>query len=146
MSEVGRGDGSAWRELLQADDRLRLQPPAGADRLDSVERDLGVKLPAQLRQLYDVSDGVYDLLGRWFVIWPLADLVERNGPHWIGWENEVRRTLLGFGDDGTGAPYCIARAGGSVIFKWSPIDQELTPIASTLRDFWLSRYSGPSTT
>ncbi|MFG1911669.1 SMI1/KNR4 family protein [Kribbella sp. NPDC048928] len=137
---------SAWWELLQADDRLRLQPPAGAAGLDSVERELGVKLPAQLRQLYDVSDGIYDLHGQWFAIWPLGDLVERNALDWIGWETEVRRTLLGFGDDGSGAPYCVAREGGSAIFKWSPIDQESTPIASTLRDFWLSRYPRPSTT
>lgn len=125
-----------WRALLAADGGFRLREPATAGDLARVEAALGVALTAELRALYLVSDGVYAEQGQWFVIWPLADVVERNSVEQVGSEGPARRELIGFGDDGTGAPFCVARGGEAGVHLWSPITQEADQVGATVEDFW----------
>ena len=127
--------GLDWQGLLAEGD-FRLQGPASADDLARAEAALGVALPAELRALYLLSDGVYAVQGQWFVIWPLADLVERNSAEQVGAEGAGRRELIGFGDDGTGDPFCVPRSGGNGVLLWSPITQEADQVGETGGEFW----------
>ena len=78
--------------------------------------------------------------GNCFVIWPMAELIERNreagqagGP--------ARQQLIAFGDDRTGNPFC-AQQGHEAVYYWSAIDQEATRIANDLPTFWRAWVSG----
>jgi cell wall assembly regulator SMI1 len=88
-----------------------LRPPADPDEIAAVELRLGIKLPTELSELCEAADGTYDKPGRWFVMWRLGDVADWNLEAWYGWEAEARRTFLGFGDDGTGRPFCVALGG-----------------------------------
>ncbi|GIF02452.1 SMI1/KNR4 family protein [Paractinoplanes rishiriensis] len=134
-----------WRALLAYED-VELQRPATPDAVERVEAALGTVLPAELRALYLVSDGVYHRSGHWFVIWPLADVLQRNSDGWVGWESSGRRHLIGFGDDGTGDPFCVPRDGGAGVLIWHPIGQEAIRLADTLQGFWIGLNSGTITT
>ncbi|GAA4595648.1 hypothetical protein GCM10023107_34830 [Actinoplanes octamycinicus] len=125
-----------WQVLLARIDGFELQKPVAPDELTRAEASLGTALPAALRALYLATDGVYDKLGQWFVIWPLADLVERNSNRRILKESAPRRRLIGFGDDGTGHPFCVPRDGRIGVFLWSPILQEADRLAHTIEEFW----------
>jgi hypothetical protein len=61
--------------------------------------------------LYLASDGVFDRVGQWCVIWPLSEIVTRNLQAWALEDVPGRQALVGFGDDGTGAPFCVPRDG-----------------------------------
>ncbi|MGW1341874.1 SMI1/KNR4 family protein [Kribbella sp. NPDC002412] len=136
-------DAGAWRQTLQAaDDGLELQPPADPGEIAAVELRLGIPFPAELRGLYEATDGILDKPGEWFVMWRLGDVARWNLEAWNGWESEARRRLLGFGDDGTGDPFCVALDGETTVCTWSPIEQEARPLAPNLREFWLGWLSG----
>ena len=76
-----------------------------ADFADA-ERRLGVRIPNSLRALYSDGDGRYDDGGHWWVVWPIDQLVAENEEYWReGW---LDRSLLAFGDDGTGDPFCLS--------------------------------------
>src|SRR5215468_909264 len=71
-----------WRQLLGADDGYDLCPGATAGEVAAAEAALGTTFPAQLRGVYLASNGVFDRTGQWFVIWPLPEVVARNGIAW----------------------------------------------------------------
>lgn len=140
-------DGTAWRQTLQAaNDGLELQAPADPGEIAAVELRLGIGLPAELRGLFGATNGIYDKPGEWFVMWRLEDVAQWNLEAWNGWESEARRRFLGFGDDGTGDPFCVALDGDSTVFTWSPVGQEARPLAPNLREFWLGWLAGEITT
>ena len=127
--------------LLSADDGLRLRPSALADDLGACEAELGSPFPQELRSLYLASDGVWDEPGQWFVIWPLAEVVERNRlAHDV--EGPNRREWIGFGDDGTGRQFCVDRQGGNAVYDWSSIDQAATRLAEGVAEFWAAWVAG----
>jgi hypothetical protein len=130
-----------WRQLLGADDGCELRPGATADEVAAAEAALGAAFPADLREVYQASDGVFDRSGQWFVIWPLAEVVTRNRQAW-SWAGPARRGLVGFGDDGTGAPFCVPRPGSGGVFAWSVIGGEATFLAGTVAEFWSRWVSG----
>jgi len=109
------------------------------------ERSLGIELPVDLREMYEATDGLYDGPGEWFVMWRFADLVERNLEAWKA-ESADRRLQLGFGDDGTGNPFCVRVDGGGGVFVWSPIEQDAVLLAADLREFWPGWLAGRITT
>src|SRR4051794_33955107 len=100
---------TTWREVLR-ENAVEVQEPVPPGDLAAGERRLGIELPADLRQMYEATDGLYDGGGEWFVMWRFADLVERNLEAWK-LESGDRRLQLGFGDDGTGNPFCIRLDG-----------------------------------
>jgi hypothetical protein len=127
---------TGWRQLRSADDACELRPAATIDEVTAAEAALAAVLPAGLRELYLVTNGVFDRPGQWFVIWPLPEVVTRNREAWAQDSSPARRELIGFGDDGTGAPFCVRRDGGSNVFAWSPIDGKATLLARSVAGFW----------
>jgi len=119
-------------------DGVRLQSGVTDEELRDAEADLGCHLPQKLTSLYYRTDGVWDEPGQWFVIWALADIVARNREA-SQVEALARQQWIGFGDDGTGNPFCVARRGGEAVYYWSPIDQEATFLADDLPSFWTAR-------
>lgn len=110
------------------------------EELDAAETALGATLPDPLRRAYGERDGWYRTDGDWFVIWPLDRIVFENR---IRWEGGVLITdLVGFGDDGTGAPFCWWRDRRSdEVVRWSSIDAEVEdrwPDLDAFRSAWCS--------
>lgn len=91
------------------------------DDFKDAEARLGVSLPAWLREVYRAGDGRYRSDGEWWIVWPLERLVEENVRLWdIGTLDD---SLVAFGDDGTGSPFCMSLNGASsAIARWSFID------------------------
>jgi cell wall assembly regulator SMI1 len=131
-----------WHRLLSTDDACELCPAAAAGDVTAAEAGLAAVFPADLRQLYLVSNGVFDRSGQWFVIWPLPEVVTRNSQAWTQDVSLARRELTGFGDDGTGAPFCVPRDGSSSVFAWSPIEGKATLLAKSVADFWSGWIAG----
>ena len=131
-----------WRQLLSAGDGYQLRPGVSRAEAAAAEAALTAALPAELKDLYLASDGVFDATGQWFVIWPLAELVTRNQDAWSRDARSPRQALVGFGDDGTGAPFCVIREDGSSVFAWSAIDGEATLLADTVAGFWSGWVAG----
>ena len=125
-----------WRPLLSADDAYELCPAATTDEVTAAEAALAAVLPTDLRQIYLFSNGVFDRSGQWFVIWPLPEVVTRNREAWTQGASLARRELIGFGDDGTGAPFCVPSDGGSSVLAWSAIEGKATLLARSVADFW----------
>jgi len=125
-----------WRQLLGADDGYELCPGAGDGEIAAAEAALGAVFPEQLREVYQASNGVFDRPGQWFVIWPLPEVVTRNREEWSLTDSPARLGLVGFGDDGTGDPFCVPRDGSDGVFHWSSIDGEATLLAGATAEFW----------
>lgn len=119
-----------WRRLLRADDGYELRFGAGLSEVAAAEAALEAMFPEDLRQLYLASDGMFDAPAQWFVIWPIADVVIRNREAWSCEDSPSRRNLVGFGDDGTGAPFCVPRDGSGGFFYWSAILLQCTTSVS----------------
>ena len=133
-----------WRERFGADSDLALQRPATEEEVGAAGRALGVSLPKLLREMYLATDGLYSLPGQWFLVWQLTYLVERNLDDWsASWAVAERRNLIGFGDDGTGDPFCVRRDGNPGVFIWSPIEETVTRLAGSLDEF-LDRWQANS--
>jgi SMI1 / KNR4 family (SUKH-1) len=129
-----------WRTVLASNHGNQLRPSASAAELDRAEALLGAVFPDDLRGLYLATDGVFDKPGQWFVVWPLAEVVMRNRQAWAA-QSTARQGFVGFGDDGTGAPFCVPRDGSIGVFTWNPIEQRADRLAATVEQFW-SGWSG----
>ena len=124
------------RALLGEDDGYDLCPGATVGEVAAAEAALRTAFPAQLRGVYLASNGMFDRTGQWFVIWPLPEVVARNSKAWSFTDSQVRHKLVGFGDDGTGTPFCVPRDGSTGVFAWSAIDGEATLLADSVAAFW----------
>jgi cell wall assembly regulator SMI1 len=71
-----------WRALLAAHDGVETRPAVPDVDVRAAEAGLGVVVPVELRDLYAVSDGLFDHAGQWFVVWPLVEVVTRNQEAW----------------------------------------------------------------
>ena len=128
--------GIDWRQLLSADDGYVLCPGAAGGEVAAAETAPAAVFGGDLREVYLASDGVFDRPGQWFVIWPLSEVATRKRQAGSLEGSPVRRGLVGFGDDGTGAPFCVPRDGSGGVFAWSAIDGEATRLADTVARFW----------
>lgn len=108
--------------------------------LDAAERRLRIRLPHALRALYGNGDGRFDKDGQWWVVWPLNQLVSETETYWR--EDWMDRSLVAFGDDGTGDPFCMHHDGSSdAIARWSMIEREVFENYQSMTDFtiaWLT--------
>lgn len=127
-----------WRILLAEGDGYQMRPAATEQDVALHEERLREPLPLQLKNLYLVSNGVYDRAGQWFVVWALPDLAPRNELEWAA-DAAGRRELLAFGDDGAGARFCVPRDGGPGVFLWSSLVEAPSWLANDVGDFWLGR-------
>jgi hypothetical protein len=123
-----------WTAVLRRDDGYRIQSPASASAVADVESAFTVIFPDSLRALYLTSDGLFDELGQWFVIWPLAQVRTVNQESWA-FECGLRPGMLAFGDDGTGAPFCIPADGLPGVFTWSAMGCSATRLADDVLSF-----------
>ena len=132
-----------WPALLQREG-YELQPGACPEALEAAEGVLGLRFPDGLRSLYMVSDGVFDTVGQWFVIWPVGMLADQN--------TRLRNggllpsgPVIAFGDDGTGDVFCM-KPGQQDVSCWHPIDGSMPQLASDLATFWRGWADGTITT
>jgi cell wall assembly regulator SMI1 len=104
------------------------------ERIVEVETQLGVALPPPLRSLYEHGDGRFRPDGQWWVVWPLNRLLVDNLDAWRrGW---LPRSLLAFGDDGTGNPFCVdIDEGESDVLRWNWIDEAVERSEGPMADF-----------
>ena len=131
-----------WRTVLDADG-YGSRPGVDVQTLHRAESMLGRRLPAWLASLYRDSDGVLDVAGKWFVIWPIDMLVAENLARWSA--SDLPRHLLAFGDDGAGYPFCL-QGHESPVVCWYPIDQSAVVLAPDIESFWRGWTSGSITT
>jgi hypothetical protein len=110
-----------------------LASPADATKLIEVGTALGSLLPDLLVALYRANDGLFDRDGQWWVIWPLAQMVEAKA--WLARFDGYLERWVPLGDDGTGDPFCFHRAD-QVITRLSTIDGIHETFAHGLADFW----------
>jgi hypothetical protein len=122
-----------WPSLLAKTPGLQLRPGATAHELARCEERLQATFPVLLKQLYLVSDGIYDQRGHWSVIWSLADLAQLNERQWD--QGGPQRI-----------PFCVTRDGGAVVFSWNPIEARPRWVANDLGDFWAGWTTGEITT
>ena len=131
-----------WRTVLDLDG-YESRPGVDVQTVQRAESKLGRRLPSDLVPLYRDSDGVLDLGGEWFVIWPIEMLVAENLARWDA--SDLPRHLLAFGDDGAGYPFCLQDHQPPVIC-WYPIEEEGTVLAPDIESFWRGWTSGSITT
>jgi len=75
----------------------------------------------------------------------LNRLVAENQAAWDEDASSLPRTLLAFGDDGTGNPFCTPADGHDEVLRWSWIDGDVEYSEDTMDAFrtrWLSRGFG----
>jgi hypothetical protein len=131
-----------WWDLLHVDGS-ELRPGASTKALDAAEAALAIPLPQELRSLYRASDGVFDAVGQWFVVWPLDVLVDENVRRR---ENGVLpESMIGFGDDGAGNPFCVEE-GQSSVSCWYVLEDRKEPLAVDIATFWRGWTGGTITT
>lgn len=152
-----------WRELIEAmtadvqpigdlDPGPDFFPGVTSEQLDEVEHELGLHLPAPLRELLGESNGVLVEFGQ-HLIWNTDELVEHNRlPQDLLREgqayrsSQIRQRLFFFGDAGVdgirfGFPITVDSQMSEQVFAWYPIGDEQVHKASSLRDYiesWLS--------
>ena len=115
----------SWREGAQA----RGVTPGAActvQQIADAEASLGHRLPPALSALYRLADGFFDEPGQWAVVWPLHRVVSENLQFRDG-PLTLPSTLLAFGDDGTGSPFClpVEERSPSAVVRWNWIDDEV---------------------
>jgi hypothetical protein len=131
-----------WRQMLNDGDRYQLCPGAAGDEIAAAEAALEAVFPAELRAIYTASNGVLDRPGEFFVIWRLPEVVARNQDEWGLDDGPFRRRLVGFGNDGSGAPFCVPRDGGAGVFAWSATTGGATRLGRSLTAFWSGWLAG----
>jgi len=112
---------------------IRPGPPAETSTLARARVALGHVLPPELETLYVAADGFFHEEGQWWVVWPLRRVLEKNPS---AWRSGLDASLLAFGDDGTGSPFCmhLAASDGTVV-RWNWIDQEVESRYPSLAEF-----------
>ena len=137
-------DPIVWAEILEPFD-IATAPPRSSGELRNAEAQLGSTLPTDLRILLAFSDGLFVAVGQWYFVWPLDRLVSDNlalRADASGFPSD----LLAFGDDGTGAPFCMSMPDDQEVCSWSPIDGEAKWLNDTLEAFVLGWLTGTITT
>ncbi|MBM3995794.1 MAG: SMI1/KNR4 family protein [Planctomycetes bacterium] len=138
------------------------RPPALSQDFAELESLLKVLMPLELRSLFLDSNGVMSMLsvddGDWFedmwLFWPISDMVKQNlRMRWATMHpyDDNRRycprgdDLLFFASNGADGTFAHPiNAQGVVepsVFVWTPIGDELTLLASSLKEFvraWLT--------
>lgn len=108
-------------------------PPLSAGDLAQAEKALGTLIPDPLVRLYRASNGTFDKQGQWWVVWPMAQMLESRT--WLSEFSGYLHEWIPFGDDGTGDPYCFQRADDSIT-RLSMINGDHEPFAQDLAEFW----------
>jgi hypothetical protein len=92
-------------------------------QLAEAESRLKATLPDALKAMYRAADGQSNADGQWWVVWPLDRLVAETLQRWN--DGMLDPSLVAFGDDGTGDPFCVYSEVESPVSRWSVIDAEV---------------------
>jgi hypothetical protein len=119
-------------------------PPCSSARIADGERSLGAALPDELVALYRAADGLFDEPGQWYIVWPLDRVVVTNVQLWN--DGLLDQGLVAFGDDGTGAPFCLRRHDPARrhVLRWSLIDGAVETDEGVLNTFLRTWAHGPA--
>lgn len=139
-----------WREILGGlGTSIVLTQSADAMQLAEAEAALGHALPAALRELLSVTDGLrgeYDIA----LVWPLERIVSGNlsfrTSHTFKELYMPFDCLLFFSDAGNGDQFAFTVLAGEIrrsdVFVWNHEDDSRTWVASGLRQFLEGSISG----
>lgn len=109
---------------------LRVGTPCSEKAFDAA-RALGVALPADLRRLYLVADGIFDESGQWWAVWPLDQVVRNNVD--LRAAGLISPDRVAFGDDGTGEPFSVVSDGP--VERWSLIGGDVESTWNSVAEF-----------
>jgi hypothetical protein len=139
-----------WRELVQSlSSRVRLSAPAQASVIARVERELGLRLPAELQQLLLESNGIEGDYGA-SLVWPIEairaqNLTFRARPDFRSLYMPFD-CLLFFANAGSGSQYAYAVLDGAVrrtdVYLWNHENDSRLWVAPSLQQY-LGRCLGP---
>lgn len=138
-----------WRERITSWCSIAAYAPGcSTDVLDAAARELGVRVPPELRDLLTESDGV---LGEYEagLVWPISRIVEDNQSFRANADFRDLYMpfgdLLFFADAGNGDQFAFPIQGGAIrrpdIFAWNHESDSRTWVAPSLErylDWWLS--------
>ena len=124
---------SEWCDAARAAG-ARPAEPCSENALTDAEQLLGRAMPDVLRRLYEVTDGVFDEPGQWWVLWPLQRVVSDTRMLWS--DGSLSHSLVAFGDDWTGNPFCVDVDGAvDRVVRWSWIDAAVDVDEGSFADF-----------
>ena len=151
------------RKLVEGlESKAIFQPPASIQDVAELEAKLNTTLPAELQSLLLETNGVMSVLriddGEWFndmwLLWPTTDIVDQNRHLRLATMHpyddnrrycERADELLFIASDGADGIFAHPVNANGVaepsVLVWTPIGDELTPIAPSLKDFvegWLT--------
>ncbi|KUJ65030.1 hypothetical protein ACZ90_52790 [Streptomyces albus subsp. albus] len=129
-----------WRELIEhANDEVELSPPAQAEELATLERQLGHPIPSSLRELLLETNGVEDSYGS-EIIWDASRLLNdnltfRSNPSYRDLYMPFDH-LVFFGDNGGGDQFAFpVRPLKSEVFAWDHENDSRFWVAPGLDDY-----------
>jgi len=132
-----------WTELARRfQPEARAAPPAPSAVVEEAEEALGVQLPAELRALFEETDGLIDEYGAG--IWSVARLVENTLRMWEDFSGGDLYmpfgNLLLIGDAGNGDLFAYPIQGDGAInradiFLWDHETDSRQWVAASLRQF-----------
>jgi hypothetical protein len=140
-----------WRELISSarhvdpDVRLVFHPGATPAQILVAERELGGKIPLQLRELLAEANGASEELklrsGDWedigFVLWPVEWIVRET----LGFREEPAWPRGGVAFAGAGCDLITFLLSNGVVRTWYPIEADAPRCADDLAD-WAVRWFG----
>lgn len=125
-----------WAAVIgRAGEYYRMRTPPSAERIEAVQAALDTRFPQELIDLYLQTDGIYDSRAYFDPVWPLDEVLSENLRAFVD-DPPPRDQYLGFGDDGTGNPYCVRRDGGEAVYYFGNILSEVTFLTDGLRALW----------
>lgn len=139
-----------WREYVSGfTDKAVFASPATRATLGIAEEALGIKLPKELCELLQESDGIEGEY-RLGLVWPIQRIQEEN--HWFRANDAFRGLympfdcLLFFGDAGNGDQFAYSILDSEVrrndIFVWNHEDDSRSWVASSLKTYFEWSFTG----
>ena len=133
----------SWRDLIgNAFHDAKFYVPASAKEIGHAERELGVELPGELRQLLGETNGVSANYSA-PLVWPVDEIIEQN-QHFRSSRAFARlyapiTDFLSFGAEGNGDLFAYRVAQGRIadttIYEWDHETDTRLRIASGLKDY-----------
>ena len=108
-------------------------PPASDASIAEQRSDWALDCPMHSRRCTAPRMESATRAGQWWVIWPLAQMVE--AADWLQNADGYPDRWIAFGDNGAGDPFCFQRDDGSITCLHM-IEQEHQNLASSFTDFW----------
>lgn len=120
------------KKRLESGD-IDLNPPATEEQISATEKEIGMRLPEQLREFYKFSNGL-DIY-----VYPLEELIHRDKEQRESWTYSMPfDEIFFFGAEGNGDAYFFRKIQGKLddaVFEWDHECDERTWEGSNLFEF-----------